>query len=49
MKLSDRISLAQLNIALVINNGPKAGKVIFKGGEITASICGDLREQEAVS
>ncbi|NIS60897.1 MAG: hypothetical protein GTO13_09410 [Proteobacteria bacterium] len=28
---------------------PKAGKVIFKGGEIMASICGDLGGQKAVS
>ena len=43
------ISLAKLDIALVINNGPKDGKIIFKGGEIIASICGDLGGQEALS
>ena len=43
------ISLAKLDIALMIKNGPKDGKIIFKRGEIMASICGDLRGQEAVS
>jgi hypothetical protein len=43
------LSVAKLNIALMIKNGPKDGKIIFKGGEIMASICGDLRGQEAVS
>ena len=43
------ISLAKLDIALVIKNGPKDGKIIFKGGKIVASICGDLREREALS
>jgi len=43
------LSLAKLDIALVIKNGPKDGKIIFKGGEIMASICGDLRGQKAVS
>ena len=43
------ISLAKLDIALMIKNGPKDGKIIFKGGEIMASICGDLQGQEAVS
>lgn len=43
------LSLAKLDIALVIKNGPKDGKIIFKGGEIMASICGDLRGWEAVS
>jgi hypothetical protein len=43
------ISFAKLDIALMIKNGPKDGKIIFKGGEIMASICGDLRGQKAVS
>ncbi len=43
------LSLSKLGIALVIKNGPKDGKIIFKGGEIMASICGDLRGREAVS
>jgi hypothetical protein len=43
------LSLAKLDIALVIKNGPKDGKIIFKGGEIMASICGSLKGQEAVS
>jgi hypothetical protein len=43
------LSLAKLDIALVIKNGPKDGKIIFKDGKIMASICGDLRDREAVS
>jgi len=43
------LSLAKLDIALVIKNGPKDGKIIFKGGNIMASICGDLRDREALS
>ena len=43
------ISLAKLDIALVIKNGPKDGKIIFKGGEIMASICGNLKGEEALS
>ena len=43
------LSLAKLNIALVIKNGPKDGKIIFKGGEIMASICGNLKGQDALS
>jgi len=43
------LSLAKLDIALVIKNGPKDGKIIFKRGKIMASICGDLRNREAVS
>ncbi len=43
------LSLAKLDIALMIKNGQKDGKIIFKGGEIMASICGDLKGQEAVS
>jgi len=42
------ISLAKLDIALMIKNDPKDGKVIFKGGKIMASICGDLRGREAL-
>jgi hypothetical protein len=43
------ISLAKLDIALMVKSGPRDGKIIFKGGEIMASICGDLRGREAVS
>ena len=43
------LSLAKLDIALVIKNGPKDGKIIFKNGEIMASICGDLRDREALA
>jgi len=43
------ISLSRFDIALMIKNGPKDGKIIFKGGEIMASICGDLRGREALS
>ena len=43
------LSLARLDIALVIKNGPKDGKIIFKGGEIMASICGSLKGQDALS
>jgi hypothetical protein len=43
------LSLAKLDIALVIKNGPKDGKIIFKGGKIMASICGDLRDRKALS
>ncbi len=43
------ISLSKFDIALLIKNGPKDGKIIFKGGEIMASICGDLKGQEALS
>ncbi len=43
------LSLAKLDIALVIKNGPKDRKIVFKGGKIMASICGDLRGQKAVS
>jgi hypothetical protein len=43
------LSLAKLDIALVIKNGPKDGKIIFKGGEIMASICGNLKGQDALS
>jgi hypothetical protein len=43
------LSLAKLDIALIIKNDRKDGKVIFKGGQIMASICGDLKGQEALS
>lgn len=43
------ISLAKLDIALVIKNGPKDGKIIFKDGKIVASICGNLRDREALA
>ena len=43
------ISLAKLDIALVIKNGPKDGKIIFKGGKIVASICGNLMDREALA
>ncbi len=43
------ISLAKLDIALVIKNGPKDGKIIFKGGKIVASMCGNLRDREALA
>ena len=43
------LSLAKLDIALLIKNGQKDGKIIFKGGKIVATICGDLRGQEALS
>ncbi len=43
------ISLAKLDIALVIKNGPKDGKIIFKGGKIVASICGNLQDREALA
>ena len=43
------ISLSKFDIALLIKNGPKDGKIIFKDGEIMASICGNLRGQEALS
>ena len=43
------ISLSRFDIVLLIKNGPKDGKIIFKGGEIVASICGDLKEQKALS
>jgi hypothetical protein len=43
------LSLAKLDIALVIKNGPRDGKIIFKGGNIMASICGDLRDREALA
>jgi hypothetical protein len=33
----------------MIKSGQKDGKIIFKDGEIMASICGDLKGQEAVS
>ena len=43
------LSIAKLDIALVIKNGPKDGKIIFKGGKIMASICGALRDREALA
>jgi hypothetical protein len=43
------LSLAKLDIALVIKNGPKDGKIIFKDGEIMTSICGDLTGKDAIS
>ncbi len=43
------LSLAQLDVALMIKNGEKDGKIIFKGGKIMAAICGDLSGPEAVS
>ena len=43
------LSLAKLDIALLIKNGQKDGKIIFKGGKIMASTCGDLRGKEALS
>ena len=43
------ISLSKFDIALLIKNGPKDGKIIFRGGQIMASICGDLRGQKALS
>ena len=43
------LSLAKLDIALVIKNGPKDGKIIFKDGNIMASICGALRDREALA
>ena len=43
------ISLSKLGIALVIKDGNKDGKIIFKGGEIVASICGELRGRRALS
>jgi hypothetical protein len=43
------LTLAKFDIALVVKNGPRDGKVIFKDGEIVASICGDLRGSKALS
>ena len=43
------ISLSEIDIALIIKNGRKDGKVIFKGGNIMASICGNLRDREALA
>lgn len=48
-EIIESISLSKFDIALMIKNGSKDGKIIFKGGEIKASICGDLRGQEALS
>lgn len=43
------LSLAKLDIALVIKDGPRDGKIIFKGGNIMASICGDLKNREVLA
>ncbi len=43
------MSLAKLDIALLVKNGPRDGKVIFKDGKIVASICGYLNGREALS
>ena len=42
------VCLSKLDIALMIKNGRKDGKIIFKGGGIMASICGDLKGREAL-
>jgi hypothetical protein len=48
-EIINSISLSKFDVALMVRNGPKDGKIIFKGGEILASICGKLRGRKALS